>query len=122
MDSSSTPTTEASSRVYHPNSSFDDISIPSFATDEFFDTISFDTDSLVSNASFASSETSIASYKTEKSINSRKSRYTRHKYAGFDHTRPPLGRQSGVGKSSLINCVFGINNAVGQLSYQVNLN
>ena len=92
MDSSSTPTTEASSRVNHANPSFDDIGVTSSITDEFFDAVSFDTNSLISNTSFASS--SIASYKTEKSINSRKSRYNtlpRHKYADFEHRRPPLG-------------------------------
>jgi hypothetical protein len=94
MDSSSTPTsTEANPLVYHPNFSFDDISITSSTTDEFFDANSFDTNSL-SNESFASSQpetSSIASYKTEKSINSRKSRYNalpRHKYAGIEHSRP----------------------------------
>jgi hypothetical protein len=90
MDSSSAPTTEENPLVYHPNFSFDDISITSSTTDEFFDTNSFDTNSL-SNKSFASSQPSIASYKTEKSINSRKSRYNalpRHKYAGVEHLRP----------------------------------
>jgi hypothetical protein len=95
MDSSSTPTTEATTRVCHPNFSLDDhISITSATTDKSFDTDSFGTDSVISIASSASSQTSIASYKTEKSINSRKSRYNalpRHKYAGLGHTRPPLG-------------------------------
>jgi hypothetical protein len=56
----------------------DDINITPFTTDE--------TDSFIYNPSFASSETSIASYKTERTINSRKSRYNalpRHKYAGI---------------------------------------
>ena len=56
----------------------DDINITPSTTDE--------TDSFIYNPSFASSETSIASYKTERTINSRKSRYNalpRHKYAGI---------------------------------------
>ena len=87
MDSS-TPTT-ASPRVYDPRFSFDDISITSSKKDEFFDT-----DSFIYNPSFASSETSITSYKTERTINSRKSRYSalpRHKYAGIEHLRLPRG-------------------------------
>jgi len=86
MNSSPTPTTEARSRVYQPNSSSDHISITSSITDE-----SFDTDSIISNASFA---TSIASYKTETSVNSRNSRCNylpRHKYAGLGHSRLSLG-------------------------------
>ena len=55
----------------------DDINISPSTTDE--------TDSFIYNPNFASSDTSIASYKTERTINSRKSRYNalpRHKYAG----------------------------------------
>ena len=47
-----------------------------------------ETDSFIYNPSFASSETSIVSYKTESTINSRKSRYNalpRHKYTGASH-------------------------------------
>ncbi|KAN0137422.1 hypothetical protein V8E53_004867 [Lactarius tabidus] len=58
----------------------DDINITPSPTDEIPET-----DSFIYNPSFASSE-SIASYKTERSVNSRKSRYNalpRHKYAGI---------------------------------------
>jgi hypothetical protein len=54
-----------------------------------------ETDSFIYNPSFASSDfTSIASYKTERSINSRKSRYNalpRRKYAGIGQPRLPQG-------------------------------
>ena len=89
MDSSSTPTTEASPHVYPPRLSLDDISITASTSDEFFDA-----DSFIYNPSLNSSQTSIASYKTEKSINSRKSGYNalpRHKYAGLEHLRPLQG-------------------------------
>ena len=59
----------------------DDISIASSTRDEIQDT-----DSFIYNPSFMSSGTSIASYKTERTVNSRKSRYNalpRHKYAGI---------------------------------------
>ena len=59
----------------------DDISIASSTTDEIPET-----NSHISSPSLGSSGTSIASYKTEKSINSRKSRYNalpRRKYAGI---------------------------------------
>ncbi|KAI9451003.1 hypothetical protein BJY52DRAFT_135038 [Lactarius psammicola] len=81
MDSPSTPTTEASPRVYYSRFSLDDINITSSTTYEIHET-----DSFIYNPSFASSETSIASYKTERTINSRKSRYNtlpRRKYAGI---------------------------------------
>ena len=64
-------------------------SITLYTADEVLDINSF-----VSRPSFASIGTSIASYKTEKSINSRKSRYNalpRHKYADTPHLRPPRG-------------------------------
>jgi hypothetical protein len=92
MDSSSTPpTTEASPRVYHPRYSIEDdtISLSSSTPGGFSEA-----DSFIYNPSFASSQTSIASYKTEKSVISRKSRYNalpRHKYAGLEHSRSPLG-------------------------------
>ena len=51
--------------------------------------------SLIYSSSFVSSDTtSIASYKTERSINSRKSRYNalpRRKYAGIEQARLPTG-------------------------------
>ena len=54
-----------------------------------------DTDSVIYNPSFSSNGyTSIASYKTEKSINSRKSRYNalpRRKYAGIGQRKLPQG-------------------------------
>lgn len=90
MDSLSIPTV-ASPLVYHPGLLSDDISVASSISFQFFDT-----DSLIYNPSFASSE-SIASYKTEKSITSRKSRYNaapRHKYAGTDHLMLPRGSVS----------------------------
>ncbi len=77
---------EASPRVYHPRFSLDNINVTSSTTDE--------TDSLIYNPSFASSETSIASYKTERTINSRKSRYNalpRPKYADVGRLRLPQG-------------------------------
>ncbi|KAF8269280.1 hypothetical protein EI94DRAFT_1725716 [Lactarius quietus] len=89
MASSSTPTSEGtgSSRAYRPRYSFDDtISLSSSTSDGFSGTRSF--------ISFASDQSSIASYKTEKSVNSRKSHYNtrpRHKYAGLEHLRPPKG-------------------------------
>lgn len=94
MYSSSTPTTEASPREYRSRYTVDDtISLSSStspARDGFSETSSF----VIYNPSLASSQTSIASYKTEKSIVSRKSRYNalpRHKYAGLEHLRSPLG-------------------------------
>ena len=85
--------TSGGSRAYQ-RFSFDDISIPSSRTDEFFEANSF-----IYNPSFASSETSIASYKTEKtiiSINSRTNRFAppRHKYAGTEPFRHPRGHVS----------------------------
>ena len=54
-----------------------------------------DTYSFIYNPSFVSSETSsISSYKTERTINSRKSRYNilpRRKYADIGHLRHPQG-------------------------------
>ena len=91
MDSS-TPTTE-SPRAYGSRFSFDHISITSSETNKLFDT-DLDTDSFIYKPSFASSETSVASYKTERTINSRKSRYNalpRHKYAGIEQLRSPRG-------------------------------
>ena len=93
MDSPSIPTT-TSPRAYHPRFSFDDISIASSTTDEIPET-----NSHISSPSLGSSGTSIASYKTEKSINSRKSRYNarpRHKYAdcGPSHLGVPVGLMS----------------------------
>lgn len=93
--SSSTPTTEASLREYRSRYTIDDtISLSSStspaARDGFSETSSF----VIYNPSLASSQTSIASYKTEKSIVSRKSRYNalpRRKYAGLEHLRSPLG-------------------------------
>ena len=72
---------ETDSFIYTPSSfSMDDFSIIISPTDETPETESFTYD-----PSFASSETSIPSYKTERTINSRKSRYNalpRRKYAG----------------------------------------
>lgn len=57
-----------------------------------------ETDSLIYSPSFILSDTtSIASYKTERSINSRKSRYNtlpRRKYAGIGQSRLPTGLES----------------------------
>ena len=54
-----------------------------------------ETNSLIYSPSIVLSDTtSIASYKTERSINSRKSRYNalpRRKYAGIKQARPPTG-------------------------------
>ena len=87
MDSPSTPTAEESPRRY----SLDDLSITSSTTDEF----SGDAYSFMSNASFASSQSSsIVSYKTDKTVNSRKSRYNalpRRKYADIVHLTLPQG-------------------------------
>ena len=58
-----------------------DINVTSSTTDEISEA-----DSFIYVPSFVSSGTSIASYKTEKTINSRKSRYNalpRRKYAGI---------------------------------------
>src|ERR1700761_3154686 len=86
---------EANSRVNQLRFSLDDINITASATDDIPETDSFaETDSFTYNPSFASSGTSIASYKTERTINSRKSRYNappRHKYADFGRLRPPQG-------------------------------
>ena len=83
MDPLPTPTT-ASSRA-HQRFSSDDISITSSTTYEFSDANELlDTGSFIYNPSFASSKTSIASNKTERAINSGKSRYNtppRHTYA-----------------------------------------
>lgn len=91
MDSSTTtPTTEARYPVYFPRLSLDDISITSSTSDDLSDDF-FDAGSIIYNPNLNSSQTTIASYKTEKSINSRKSRYNtlpRHKYAGLEHLRP----------------------------------
>ena len=94
MDPLSTPTT-AISRA-HQRFSFDDISITSSTTDQFFDANEiFDTDSSIYNLynpSFASSEISFAY--SERTINSRKSRYNtppRHKYAGIECSNLPQG-------------------------------
>ena len=73
----------------------DHISITSSITDDTQETGSF-----ISNPSFASSEASIDSYKTERTINSRKSRYNalpRHKHAGIV---PPNGLNVDVPKVS----------------------
>ncbi len=86
MVSPSTPTAEAGPSVYLPRFSLDDINVTSSTTDE--------TDSFIYNPSFVSSETSIASYKTERTINSRKSRYNalpRRKYADVGRLRVPKG-------------------------------
>lgn len=88
----SLPTIEASSRVYEPRFSLDDTSITSSTTEDVPETGSF-----IYNRSFASSDTRIASYKTVKTFNSRKSRYNtlpRHKYAGIGSTRRPQGLMS----------------------------
>lgn len=86
---------EAKSLVNQPRFSLDDVNITSSTTDDIPETGSFiETGSFTYNPSFASSETSIASYKTERTINSRKSRYNappRHKYADFGRLRPPQG-------------------------------
>ena len=77
---------EVSSHVYPIN---DTSSLTLYTADEVPDI-----NSSVSRPSFASIDTSIASYKTEKSINSRKSRYNalpRQKYADTPHLRPPRG-------------------------------
>ncbi|KAH9058928.1 hypothetical protein EDB83DRAFT_2675655 [Lactarius deliciosus] len=91
---SSSPTTEANRRAYHPRFSSDHISI----TSSISDTLTFsETDSFMYNPSLASSQTSIASYKTEKSVISRKSRYNtfpRHKYAGIGQSSLPSGPAS----------------------------
>ena len=68
------PTMEASPRVYEPKFSLDDISITSKITSSTTDDIP-KTGSFIYNRSFASSDTSIASYKTKKTVNSRKNRY-----------------------------------------------
>ena len=90
MDPSSTPTMEANPRAYLPRYSMDDtISLSSTISDGFSET-----DSFIYNPSLASSQTSIASYKTENSITSRKSRNNalpRRKYAGCEHARAPFG-------------------------------
>ena len=65
------------------------LSITYPTTDEFFDAVSS-----IFKPSFASNETSISSYKTERTINSRKSRYNvlpQHKYAGIEYLWPPRG-------------------------------
>ena len=79
----------------------------SFAMDDFSMTISPtdevpETDSFIYNPSLASSGTSISSYKTERSINSRKSRYNalpRRKYA--DISLPNGLASSGVDNSKV---------------------
>ena len=96
MDSPSTPTAEARPRLYDPtdnpsiaSSITDYFSIASSITDEFSDAVSY-----MDNASFASSQTSITSYKTDRTVNSRKSRYNalpRRKYAGIIHSTLPKG-------------------------------
>ena len=76
--------------MYRLRYSIDDtISLSSFTSDGFSET-----DSFIYNPSLASSQTSIASYKTENSITSRKSRYNalpRRKYVGCEHSRSPFG-------------------------------
>jgi hypothetical protein len=89
MASPSTPIMEASRRVHQPRFSSDDINITSSTTGDNPENHSF-----IYNPSFASSDTSIASYKTERTVNSRKSRYNalpRHKYAGIGTLRRPQG-------------------------------
>ena len=86
---STPPTTEASPRIYHPRFSLDDIDIISSTTYEIHET-----DSFIYNPSFASSETSIASYKTERTINSRKSRYNTLPRRKCADTGIPRGRVS----------------------------
>ena len=64
-------------------------------TAEVLDEDEAETNSLIySPSSVLSGTTSIASYKTERSINSRKSRYNarpRRKYAGIEQPRLPTG-------------------------------
>ena len=66
--------------------------------DKVLNEAELDTSSFVYNPSFSSNATpSIASYKTEKSINSRKSRYNalpRRKYAGIGQLKLPQGMVS----------------------------
>ena len=83
-------------RVYYPRLSMDHIISP--PTDDIPET-----DSFIYNSSFAPSETSIASYKTEKTINSRKSRYNAlpgHKYAGIGFPNDVVSLGVGVPKVS----------------------
>ena len=98
MDPSSTPTTEASPREYRSRYTIDDtISLSSSTSPAARDGSSETSSFVIYNPSIASSQTSIASYKTEKSIVSRKSRYNalpRHKYAGLERSRSPLGPMS----------------------------
>ena len=68
------PSMEASPRVYEPKNLLDDITITSKMTSSTTDDVP-ETGSFMYNRSFASSDTSIVSYKTEKTVNSRKSRY-----------------------------------------------
>ena len=58
---------------------------------------SLEIDSFIYNPSFASTETSIVSYKTERTVNSRKSRYNvrpRRKFADTVRSRLPQGLAS----------------------------
>ena len=93
--SPSTRVMEENFRVNQQRFSLDDINTTASTTDDIPETDSFtETDSLTYNPSIASSGTSIASHKTERTINSRKSRYNaapRHKYADFGRSRPPQG-------------------------------
>jgi hypothetical protein len=78
---------EASTRAYYSRFSPDHISLTSSTADDIPETNSF-----IYNPSSGSSETSIASYKTERTVNSRKSRYNalpRHKYAGIGSPNGP---------------------------------
>ena len=69
--------------------SLDDINVTSSTADEIPDA-----DSFTYNPNFASSETSIISYKTERTVNSRKSRYNTLPRHDFGRLRPPQGLMS----------------------------
>lgn len=75
--------------------------------DEVLETYSF-----IYDEDLAASETSIASYKTEKTVNSRKSRYNvrpRHKYADHGYSRPQGPGLLGVDDSSYPKVCKSIN-------------
>ena len=96
---------ETDSFAYTPSSySLDDFSLTS-PTDEISET-----DSFKYNPSLASSETSIPSYKTERTINSRKSRYNalpRHKYAGIGPPNSHVPSGVDVPKVSYLSPAYG---------------
>ncbi|KAH9054706.1 hypothetical protein EDB87DRAFT_1825086 [Lactarius vividus] len=96
-------TPEANGRAYPRRFSSDDISITSSTSDR----LKFsETDSFIYSSSLASSQTSIASYKTDMTINSRKSRYNtlpRQKYAGVGQSSLSSGpASSDVDNASVI--------------------